>query len=156
MSEGRSSEEERIINEYNERFQPHEYRQVFYPPASEEGRVEALFPEGFFGSSKLLLKGVTTGALRQGIDGVAAVFLSRHYLELALKYALFQSRWLEDETHNAAHVDPVCRSYRHNLRKLWDTLTAELKTKPTAVPKDLDLDFVARFVEEFHICDPQN
>jgi hypothetical protein len=68
MSEGRSSEEERIINEYNERFQPHEYRQVFYPPASEEGRVDALFPEGFFGSSKLLLKGVTTGALRQGIE----------------------------------------------------------------------------------------
>lgn len=147
-------EEDRIITEYNERFRPHEYRQVFYPPASGEGRVDALFPGGFFESSKLLLQGVTTGKLRQGIEGLAAVFLSRHYLELALKYALFHSRWLKDATRNAAEVEPVGRS--HDLRTLWDKLTAELKTKPTVVPKGLDLDFVAKFVKEFHACDPHN
>ena len=72
--------EERIFAKYNERFQPHEYQQVFYAPVSGEGRIDALFPEGFFESAKLLLKGVTTGELRQGIEGVAAVFLCRHYL----------------------------------------------------------------------------
>jgi hypothetical protein len=148
------SEEERIMAEYNERFQPHEYRNVFYPPVSGEGRIDALFMEGFFESAKLLLKGVTTGELREGIEGVAAVFLSRHYLELALKYTLFHSRWLRDETHNATDVKPVGRG--HNLHDLWENLTAELKTKPTAVPKGLDMDFVAKFVEEFHDCDPAN
>jgi hypothetical protein len=147
-------EEAQIIAEYNERFQPHEYRQVFYPPVSGEGRIDALFPEGFFESAKLLLKGVTSGELRQGIEGVVGVFLTRHFLELALKYTLFHSRWLEDKTHNAADVAPVRHS--HDLLKLWDTLTAELKAKPTVVPKGLDLDFVAKFVKELHACDPKN
>jgi hypothetical protein len=149
-------EEERIIAEYNERFRPQKYRRVFHLPASGKTRVDALFPEGFFESAKLLLKGVATGELRPGIEGVAAVFLSRHYLELALKYALFHSRWLEDETHNAAKVEPVGRAYRHDLHALWDSLTAELKTKPTVAPKGLDLDFVAKFINEFHACDPDS
>jgi len=116
--------------------------------------VDALFTEGYFESAKLLLKGVAIGELRPGIEGVAAVFLSRHFLELALKFALFHSRWLEDATRNAAEVEPVGRS--HDLSSLWDKLTAELRTKPKSVPKDLDLDFVAKFVKEFHACDPHN
>jgi hypothetical protein len=147
-------EEEEVTAEYNERFKPHPYRQVFYPPVSGEGRVDALFAEGYFESARLLLKGLTTGELREGIEGVVAVFLSRHSLELALKYTLFHSRWLKDEKHNADDVAPVGRS--HDLNKLWGTLTAEIKTKPTVVPKGLDLEFVAEFVKEFHTCDPMN
>jgi hypothetical protein len=148
------SEQERIIAEYNERFRPQEFRQVFFPPASGEWKIDALFPEGFFESAKLVLTGVVKGTLREGIEGVAAVFLCRHYLELALKYTLFHSRWLEDETHNATDVKSVGRG--HDVQKLWDALTAELNTKPAIVPKGLDLDFVGKFVKEFHANDPQN
>lgn len=116
--------------------------------------MDASFPQSFFQSAKFLLTGVVNGTLREGIEGVAAVFLARHYLELALKYTLFHSRWLKDETHNATDVQPVVRG--HDLQKLWDMLTKELKSKPTVVPKGLDLDFVARFIEEFHAYDPYN
>ncbi len=116
--------------------------------------IDALFPEGFFESAKLLLRGVVSGRLNEGIEGVAAIFLSRHYLELAMKYALFHSRWLQDEKRNAPDVTPVGPT--HNLEKLWSTLIAELKGKPGVVPKGLDLDFVAKFVKEFNAFDPKN
>jgi hypothetical protein len=147
-------EQERFFDKYNERFQPHEYRPVFQPPLT--GKVDALFPDGFFESAKLLLEGIKTGELRQGIEGVAAVFLCRHYLELALKYTLFHSRWLKGSCGNAvtAHVDPVGKS--HDLKMLWETLTAELKAKPSVVPSGLDLNFVGAFVKEFHAVDQDN
>jgi hypothetical protein len=147
-------EEERIVTQYNERFKPGVYRQVFYPPASGQWKIDALFPEGFFESAKLLLSGVASGRLNEGIEGVAAIFLSRHYLELAIKYALFHSRWLQDERRNAAVVTPV--GHGHNLQKLWSDLSTELKGKPGVVPTGLDLDFVAAFVAEFNAFDPKN
>lgn len=151
-----SQMEEQIFAKYNERFQRHEYRRVFGPPPSEAGRIEALFPEGFFESAKLLLKGIVAGELRQGIEGVVAVFLCRHYLELAIKYTLFHSRWLKDSSHNAVttDVEPVRKS--HDLQTLWDTLARELKSKSNVVPQGLDLDYVSGFVAEFHAVDRYN
>jgi hypothetical protein len=147
------AEEEKIIAEYNERFRPHVYRQVFFPPPSE-WKIGASFPQSFFEAAKFLLTGITDGNLREGIEGIPAVFLARHYLELALKYTLFHSRWLEDETHNAVEVEPVKRG--HNLQATWNRLLDELKVKTTDAPKELDLDFVAKFIEEFHRYDPAN
>jgi hypothetical protein len=104
----------------------------------------------------VLLEGIVTGLLHRDIEGVAAVFLSRHYLELAIKYALFHSRWLTDEMHNAAddEVDHVAKS--HNLEGLWRTLAAELNKRVPNLPGTLDLEFVAEFVKEFHVIDPNN
>lgn len=145
-------EEEQIFAEYSEPFRPHEYRQVFYGT----GKVDALFPEGFFESAMILLKGITTREFRQGIEGVAAVFLCRHYLELALKYTLFHSRWLKESNVNAVPADVTPVGKGHNLQWLWGNLIADLKAKPHVVPKGLDLDFVGAFVKEFHAVDQDN
>ncbi len=51
-------DDESFVAQYNERFKPGIYRQVFYPPASGQWKIDALFPEGFFESAKLLLSGV--------------------------------------------------------------------------------------------------
>ncbi len=147
-------EEERMVAQYNQRFRPGAYRQVFFPPASGQWKIDALFPEGFFESAKLLLGGVVSGRLNESIEGVAAIFLSRHYLELAIKYVLFHSRWLQDEKQNAAAAAPVGKT--HNLEQLWTDLVTELAGKPGVVPKGLDLDFVAEFVAEFNEFDPTN
>lgn len=148
--------ESQIIAKYNERFESHKYHQVFYPPPSGEWRVDALFPEGFFESAKLLLRGVATGEFREGIEGVAAVFLSRHYIELAIKYALFHSRWLTDSRRNAPASDVTSVGKTHDVQKLWDALAGELKGKPGLVPTGLDLNFVSEFVKEFHAVDQHN
>jgi hypothetical protein len=151
-----ANEEQRLFAEYAQLFQPREYRQVFYPPDSGRWKVDALFPDGFFESARVLLEGVTSRSLHEGIEGIAAVFLCRHYLELALKYTLFHSRWLEDETHNAGgEVEPVRKG--HNLQDLWKKLRAELDDRvPSIVATGYDLDFVAKFVKEFQDVDERN
>jgi hypothetical protein len=149
-------EEVRMFAEYAKRFQPRAYQQVFYPPKSGKWKVDALFPKGFFESAKLILEGITNGTLHEGVEGVAALFLCRHYLELALKYTLYHSRWLTDETHNAGDgVEPVRSG--HDLQKLWDKLRAELHQRvPSILAAGYDLDFVGEFVKEFQEVDEHN
>jgi hypothetical protein len=149
-----AAEEQRMIDEYNQQFRPEPYRQIFYSPSSEGWRVDASFPDGFFQAANVLLAGIIDGTLREGIEGIPAVFLSRHYLELALKYALFHSRWLADERHNAPAVEPIPPG--HSLKHYWDKLTSELKAKAIAAPKGLDLQFVHKMVLEFEQYDPSN
>jgi hypothetical protein len=148
-------EEERITAEYNERFQPWAYRRVFYAPPAGVWAVDGSFTDGFFESAKRLLTGVIQGELRQGIEGLAAVFLSRHYLELAVKYVLLHSRWLVDDQRNADQPPEVVPN-THNLQMLWSIFKAEVKAKPGVVPKGLDLAFVEAFVKEFNTYDPKN
>jgi hypothetical protein len=117
--------------------------------------VEALFPEGFFEASRILLQGVIDGSLREGIEGVASIVLARHFLELMLKYTLYHSRWLLDETHNAKPEEIEAVGTGHRLTPWWRRLRDELKKTPT-IGKGLDFDFVEQFVLEFDSIDPRN
>jgi hypothetical protein len=149
-----AAEEAKIIDDYNERFRARPYQQVFYPPVRGDWKVDALYVDGFFESAKFLLEGIVAGKLHEGLHGVAAVFLARHYLELEIKYTLFHSRWLKHENKNAvdSEIDPVSKV--HKLQLLWDTLTKELNVRvPSILASGLDLEFVAEFVAEFHKVD---
>jgi len=134
-------------------FEPQTYLQVFHLPSSGEWRVDALFPEGYFRSAELLLKGIVRGELRKGIEGVAAIFLSRHYLELEIKYTLFHSRWLKSGSKNAPDIDVAPVGKTHKLQSLWETLVGELNRKTGLLPAGLDINFVSEFVKEFHAID---
>jgi len=128
-----------------------------YGPTNLQGTIPSpVFPEGFFESAKVLLEAIISGSLHEGFERVATVFLCRHYLELALKYTLYHSRWLNDETHNAGDdVEPVGQS--HDLQKLWEKLSTELDRRvPSIWAAGYDLDFVAGFVKEFHEVDGHN
>ena len=46
-----------------------------------------------FESAKHILEAVVRDKLHPRIEGVAGVFLFRHYLELALKFIIFHARW---------------------------------------------------------------
>lgn len=146
-------EQEEIIASYGEAYRPHEYRQVFYTPAHADWKVDALFVESYFSSAKLLLQGVIAGKLLEA-EGVAAVFLCRHYLELAVKYTLFHSRWLRSESINATDAEVATVAAHHGLTSLWEALTGELKTRLPGISKvGLDLDFVGKFIAEFQRVD---
>lgn len=155
MSEEEQQEQD-IFAKYNKRFRPQEYQQVFYAPQSGHWRIDASYLDGFFESAKLLVQGVRDGRLQEGIEGVAAVFLCRHYLELAIKYALFHSRWLKSSGTNASASDIAPVGKGHDLQKLWDTLTTELNAKQGIDLNGLDLPFVGEFVREFHAIDKSN
>ena len=69
-----------MFADYSNRFRPQAYRQVFYPPVSGEWKVDDDFPEAFFESAKVLLEAIINRSLHEGFEGVAAMFLCRHYL----------------------------------------------------------------------------
>src|SRR6266568_1203845 len=149
-----AAEEAKIIAEYAERYEPRPYRRVFFPPASGDWKVDALYVDSFFEAAKHLLEGIVADRLSEGLHGVAAVYLCRHYLELEIKYTLFHSRWPKRETENAANDEIAPLKEDHNLQKAWDTLVRELKGKvPSLWESGLDLNFVSEFIAEFHRID---
>jgi hypothetical protein len=150
------AEEAQIIAEYSERYKPHPYRKVFSPPVSGDWKPDAHYVDGYLEAARLLLEGIAAGRLSEGQHGVAAVYLCRHYLELEIKYTLFHSRWLKQETKNAADSEITPVAPTHNLQSAWDALMKELKAKaPSILKTGLDLTFVSEFVAEFHGVDPR-
>lgn len=149
-----AAEEAKIISEYAERYKPHPYHPVFFPPVGGDWKVEALYVDGFFEAAKHLLEGIVAGRLPEGLHGVAAVYLCRHYLELKIKYTIFHSRWLKEERENALPDEVAPLKEDHNLQGAWNTLVRELKIKmPSILGSGLDLQFVSEFVAEFHRID---
>jgi hypothetical protein len=145
--------EAEIIASYNEPYHPHDYVRVFFPPPHGDWKVDALFAEGFFSSAELLLQGVIDGKLSEA-EGVAAVFLCRHYLELAIKCCLFHSRWLRNVGTNATNKEIAAVGKDHSLHSLWSDLRRELDSKLPEISKvGFDLDFVGKLVAEFQQVD---
>jgi hypothetical protein len=78
---------------------------------------------------------------------------------LAIKYALFHSRWLQSEGTNAhdEQIEPIETGKKgHHLKHLWDKLIKELETRvPSILATGLDLAFVTKFVAEFDRIDQE-
>ena len=147
--------EQQMIDDFNRRYRSLEYQRVFYTDGPE-WKLEASFVDSFYRSAKFLLEGVLDGKLSEA-DGVAAVFLCRHYLELALKYILFHSRWLKDETTNASNEGIEAIKNDHDLADKWNGIATELKSRtPSICKQGLDIEFVGHFVREFHQVDATN
>ena len=87
-------------------------------------------------------------------DGVAGVFLFRHYLEIALKFIIFHARWLVDANQNAKREDIEDVRNTHNLKWLWETAEKQCNGKiPDDTWKDFDVEFAKKMVLEFHAID---
>jgi hypothetical protein len=145
--------ESEIVATYNEAYHPHECPRLFYTPPHSNWKVDGSFVESYFSSAKVLLRKVIERQLLDA-EGVAAVFLCRHYLELAIKYTLFHSRWLRCEGVNATDEEIAAVETNHDLHTLWSTLRKELDFRLPGVSKvGFDLDFVGKFVGQFQQVD---
>src|SRR5579863_2734620 len=96
-SEGEDLADEKIQFPWYEK---HNYQKVFGIP-EKEWKVEAVWGDAYYGAARELIAGVVEGRLNPAYEGVAGLYLFRHYLELALKYVIFHSRWLKDAQTNA-------------------------------------------------------
>ena len=130
------------------------YKGVFYLPGTE-WKVEAVWDDAYYEAAKTLIQGVARGEYLPAFEGVAGLYLFRHYIEVALKFLIFHSRWLKDSNSNARleEIEDVQRT--HSLRKLWDIAETECrrifsKTEWNAI----DVQFVRRCVQEFDSIDP--
>ena len=81
-------------------FQPWNYAAILYKVEQKQSWRDV--GESFYRASKFLMEELAVGGLNEDVEGVAAVFLFRHYLEIALKRIVLRGRCLKREDQNAA------------------------------------------------------
>jgi hypothetical protein len=130
------------------------YKPVFHLPGAE-WEVDALWDDAYYETAKRLIEGVACGEYLPAIEGVVGLYLFRHYLELALKFVIFHSRWLKDANSNARFEEIKDVQKTHSLGKLWDVAETECQR---IIPKTewnaIDVDFVRMCIKEFDSIDP--
>jgi hypothetical protein len=136
------------------------YLPVFSDPEGE-WRIDANWEDGYFWAAKRIVAAVLNPdhevehMAMPGIDGIAGVYLFRHYLELALKHILFHSRWLRDTSSNEhwSQIRDVAKT--HRLQPLWDTIKTERLGKiDDGFWDSNDIGFVDACVADFDRIDP--
>jgi hypothetical protein len=130
-------------------FEKWEYKPIIYDVHHSLGWVD--FTESFYRASSALVRTDEPRVFYTDIEGVAAIFLFRHYLELALKRIIVRGRWLVSPSVNAAREDVKQVASIHHLQKLWEGVLKD--AKPKIDPKDwdgYDISFVESCIAEFH------
>lgn len=156
MSDDRAAtpEEQAVLDRIDGYRRKQPYNQVFQQPPGT-WKVEADWEGAYYHASEKLIRGVVEGPYVRGLEGVAGVFLFRHYLELALKYIVLHARWLKDPETNASPKDVKKVNKTHSLKELWGMVKAEaLPTIGKAERKSWDIGFVEKCVLDFHGVDP--
>jgi hypothetical protein len=117
--------------------------------------VNAEWKDAYFHAARIIIEGVVNKTLEDDIDGVAGVYLFRHYVELALKYIVFHARWLKNANTNATDEDVQAVKKTHSLQELWTMAKEERKRKITdGTWSSFDVGFVEQCVGEFEAVDP--
>jgi hypothetical protein len=144
-------QEERDPYEYAP-FEKWEYRPVLFK--TDNTRTWLGVREGFYEASLTLVHSLARGKLSEDLEGVAAIFLFRHYLELSLKRIIIEGRWLKSADKNARKSEVEILKPEHRLRVLWEMMITDAKPKiGSDTWKKFDLEFVKRCVDEFDSAD---
>jgi hypothetical protein len=108
------------------------------------------FKESFYRASEIIVERLAKGHGFMEIEGIAAVFLFRHYLELALKRIVVRGRALLRHDKNAAWEDVKDVAKIHILDDLWKLVLADAKPKiEQRIWDSYDIGFVERCIAEF-------
>jgi len=134
-------------------FEKWDYRPIIYE--EPQGQVWLDFGQSFYRASLTLINGRPgEGVFFEDLEGVAAIFLFRHYLELALKRIVVRGRCLVRNNQNAAWEDVKQVANIHDLAALWQMVLAD--AWPKFEPRDwenFDTPFVEACVKEFAVRD---
>jgi hypothetical protein len=126
------------------------YQNVFYKEPSPKSWIDV--EESYYRAAHIMIEGVTKDFLNEDVEGIAGIYLFRHYLEVALKHLILAGRWIAKDGSNASNIEKVGNI--HFLKELWKIALADVKPKLGAEWKGLDTKFVAKCVEEFDGVDP--
>jgi hypothetical protein len=129
-------------------FEKWPYKPIIHEEPHEQAWID--FGESFYRASAALVDGVAGGSHSEDIEGVAAIFLFRHYLELALKRIIVRGRCLIRTDKNAAWEDVKEVAKIHDLPALWKMVLSD--ARPKLEPGDwdnYDTAFLEACVNEF-------
>jgi hypothetical protein len=129
-------------------FETWKYQPFIYVQEANKSWID--FGESFYRASELIVDRLVRGHGFVEIEGLAAVFLFRHYLELALKRIVVRGRALIRHNENAAWEDVKQVANIHSLSELWKLVLADAKPKiEDRIWNSYDIDFVERCLIEF-------
>jgi hypothetical protein len=135
-------------------YEKHPYRCVFQEPGPQ-CKIAAVWADAYHQAAKRLVEGVASREYLPAYEGVAGLYLFRHYVELALKFVIFHSRWLRDAQANALDDQIADIKKTHSLKQLWTLAKAECRRiLPDREWYAIDIEFVERCVDEFDAIDP--
>ena len=106
--------------------------------------------ESFYAASLKIIQGVARRELDENTEGVAALFLCRHYLELALKGVLETGRSLTEDGHNDDAPKPTERI--HILKRLWNLVLRDANPKIKIGWDRYDVDIRKTRLRECGLC----
>ncbi len=133
-------------------FENWEYKPIIYKLDTDQSWID--MAQSFYRGSRALIEGVVKGTLHEDIEGVAGVFLFRHYLELVLKRIVLRGRWLKQEDENAAREDVKEVGNIHELGVLWHWVLEDAKPKIAEDTwRNYDIQFVEKCIAEFDAVD---
>ncbi|MGH9579845.1 MAG: hypothetical protein ACRD2R_02525 [Terriglobales bacterium] len=151
---GGNSQPDQDFDDKYTAFQEWKYDRVFYE--EEHPRLWLDLGESFYGSARILIESTAKREVNEGVEGIAGLFLFRHYLELALKHIIVAGRWLTSEGDNAQLKDGAKVERIHVLHELWQLVLRDAKPKIREEHwKNYDIEFVERCLEEFDKVDPK-
>jgi hypothetical protein len=134
-------------------FEKWNYQQIIFFPQDQE-KTWLSMSQSFYWAAKHLVEQVVKGPLREDIEGRAALFLFRHYLELALKEIIVAGRYL---TVDGGLTEEEVKQIKsgHKLADLWQAALKEARPK---MPKDCpwenyDWEFADNCIKEFDAAD---
>jgi len=130
-----------------------DYHQIIFLPENQEQSWLSM-SESFYRASKHLVEGVVNRSLLEDVEGRAALFLFRHYLELALKKIIVAGCCLTKEGGlTKEEVKPIKKG--HDLILLWEQALVDAKPKmPKAAPwETYDWKFAEKCIKEFGAAD---
>lgn len=135
-------------------FQQRNYAPIIYKVEQKQSWRDV--GQSFYRASMRLVEELAAGRLNEDVEGVPAVFLFRHYLELALKRIVLRGRHLKREDQNAAENEVKEVAKIHELGKLWEWVQRDAKPKMKADDWDkYDTAFVQKCIAEFDGVDKQ-
>jgi hypothetical protein len=133
-------------------FEKWPYQQLIYIQEVNKSWID--FGESFYRASELIVERIANDQGHPDVEGLAAVFLFRHYLELALKRIVVRGRVLIRHDKNAAWEDVKEVAKIHSLDDLWKLVLAEAKPKiEQRIWGSYDIDFVEKCIAEFDARD---
>ena len=108
------------------------------------------YTESFYQATELLFQCLAVGKGLPDIEGVAAMFLFRHYLELMLKRIVLRGRHLKPPSQNALREEVEQVANIHDLSALWNFVLRDAKPKIAQDTWDAyDIPFVEKCILEF-------
>lgn len=148
MSDETQSKPESFADYGYTAFEMWKYRPFIY--VQEANKVWIDFKESFYRASEIIVTRLAEGHGFMEIEGIAAVFLYRHYLELALKRIIVRGRCLIRVDENAAWGDVKEVANIHVLSELWKLVLTDAKPKiDQRIWDSYDISFIENCIVEF-------